>query len=384
MIVKRLCAEHYDELLDVLNRTFTRQNKREMDFLTELPRMWVRSDEYMGKHIGVFEDGKLCAVMGIYPLPVKICGISLQFATTGNVATLPEYEGRGYFSALFTFAMRELENGGYDAARLGGQRQRYERFGYEDCGQLFEFVFTEANRKKCFGNYAEGVDLIPLQEQDTEALAFARTLANSKLFYVERYGNDKERDVFRCMHAKNSKAYMAFCNGKWIGYVCASSSGKVHELRAVTTDDFMKIVCRWQEYMGTPIAISIAPHMTEEMKRLFACAQDVTITAPYMFRIVQWERVCDALMKLANATRKLPEGERYLRIEGCGIYRFFVNRETAGCEKTDRAEYDFSIEQKKAGRLLFGPCDPVWMGDIPLLLHAWFPLPLTWNFMDYV
>lgn len=384
MVIKRLCADHYDELLDVLNRTFTRQNKREMNFLTELPRMWVRSDEYMGKHIGVFEEGKLCSVMGIYPLPVKICGISLQFATTGNVATLPEYEGRGYFTALFTYAMNELEKSGYDAARLGGQRQRYERFGYEDCGQLYEFVFTGANRIKCFGNDCDGVELIPLQEQDTEALAFARTLANSQLFYVERYGNDKERDVFRCMHAKNCKAYMAAYKGEWIGYVCASSSGKVHELRAVTAVDFMRIVCRWQEHIGTSVTIPVAPHMIEEFRLLSDCAQDITVCAPSMFRILHWERVCNALMKLANTTRKLPEGEVFLRIEDYGIFRFFVKGECAGCEKADCTEYDFSVEKQKAGRLLFGPCDPAWMGDIPLLLHAWFPLPLTWNFMDYV
>ena len=384
MVIKRLCAEHYDELLDVLNRTFTRQNKREMDFLTELPRMWVRTDEYMGKHIGVFEEGKLCAVMGIYPLPVKICGMDLLFATTGNVATLPEYEGRGYFTAMFTFAMKELEEGGYDAARLGGQRQRYERFGYEDCGRLFEFVFTGANRIKCLDHFSDGVELIPLREEDTEALAFARTLSNSQIFHVERYGNDRERDVFRCMHAKNCKAYMAAYDGKWIGYVCASSTGKVHELRAVTTDDFMKIVCRWQEHVGAPVTIPIAPHMTEEFKRLSDCAQDITICAPSMFRIVHWERVCNALMKLANTTRKLPEGEVYLNIEGCGVFRFFVEGEQAGCEKSDCSGYDFSIERHKAGRLLFGPSDPAWLGDIPMLFHAWFPLPLTWNFMDVV
>ena len=65
MVIRRLKAEDYDDLLTVLNRAFNNP-----DFTKVLPRMWVRSDEYMGKHIGAFEDGKLCAVVGIYPLPV--------------------------------------------------------------------------------------------------------------------------------------------------------------------------------------------------------------------------------------------------------------------------------------------------------------------------
>ena len=101
MEIKRLGAEHYDELLAMLNYTFGNKYKRPMDFLSELPKMWGRDDEHMGKHIGVFEDGKLCSVVGIYPLKTFIDGEEFLFATTGNVATLPEYEGRGYFNLIF-------------------------------------------------------------------------------------------------------------------------------------------------------------------------------------------------------------------------------------------------------------------------------------------
>ena len=81
--------------------TFGNKYKRPMDFLSELPKMWGRDDEHMGKHIGVFEDGKLCSVVGIYPLKTFIDGEEFLFATTGNVATLPEYEGRGYVGRAY-------------------------------------------------------------------------------------------------------------------------------------------------------------------------------------------------------------------------------------------------------------------------------------------
>ena len=65
----------------MLNYAFGNKYGRKMDFVAEQPKMWVRSDEYMNKHIGVFEDGKLVSVLGIYPLPVKILGKDFLFMT---------------------------------------------------------------------------------------------------------------------------------------------------------------------------------------------------------------------------------------------------------------------------------------------------------------
>jgi len=128
MEIVKLFASDYDEWLDVLNTTFTQKNKREMNFEKQLPKMCVKDDNYMGKHIAIKEDGKICALLGVYPLKVNICGKELMFATVGNVATLPEYEGRGYMRLLMGEAMKELERIGIDASRLGGDRQRYNRY----------------------------------------------------------------------------------------------------------------------------------------------------------------------------------------------------------------------------------------------------------------
>ena len=386
MEIRKLCTEDYDELLSMLNTTFTRQNKKEMNFLVELPRMWERSDEYMSKHIGLFEDGKLCATVGVYPLPVRIGDEELLFATTGNVATLPEYEGRGYFSTLFPLAMQELEQGGYDMARLGGQRQRYERFGFIDGGQIYHCILTEVNRKKCLGEPDSSITFSPFLREDTEALAFARILSNEKPFHVEREGNDRERDVFRCLHNKHCKAYVARRNGACIGYVCATREGRrIYELRARGCDDFMAIVCAWQAYVGDTIDIPVSPDMKEELAALYECAQDMSLSAPTRFRTVRWERVAHALMKLAHSMHPLPQGELLVEVKDYGVLRFFVNEDGAGCERADREKPTISLGWREASHLLFGPFYPDrFVEPMPLLCHAWFPLPLTWNFLDVV
>ena len=134
--IRKLNKDDYDELFEVLTKTFENKNKRPVYFDKAQPKMWVRDDEHMARHTGVFEDGKLVSVVGVYPLPLVIDGENFMLYTTGNVATLPEYEGKGYFTKLFKMAMQEIEDLGADGARLGGARQRYGRYGFEGGGIL--------------------------------------------------------------------------------------------------------------------------------------------------------------------------------------------------------------------------------------------------------
>ena len=204
---------------------------------------------------------------------------------------------------------------------------------------------------------------------------------------MERYPNDGERDVYRTMCAKTSSAYIARRKGTPIGYVCANDSGKnITEIRAYNTADFMDIVCAWQVYLGGKRAISVpvAPYMPEEFSALSACAQDCALFSPSRFKIVHWDRICNALMKLACLTRKMPCGELVLRVEGYGTLRFFVNDSEAGCERADHLPFSLSLPKDKAPSILFGPYSP--SASLPQHpeLNAWFPLPLSWDVLDYV
>ena len=385
MMIRKLTAEDCDQLLYVLNRSFGTVYGREMDFVRELPKMWVRDDEHMSKHIGVFENGTLCAVVGVYPLPVRIAGEELTFATTGNVATLPEHEGKGYFTKLWMTAMEEVERNGYDAARLTGKRQRYSRYGYEPCGALYKFAFTAANRERAFGTSYEDVTFVQLTERDTDWLCFARELSNSKRFHVERYSDENERDVFLAMGAKSSTPYIALREEKPIGYVCANGGEKtITEIRAYNTADFMDMVCAWQARQGQTITVPAAPYMPQEFAALAACAQDMTLVSPSRFKIMNWEKVCNALMKLAAETRAMPVGEQLVRIEDYGTLRFFADETGVGCERADDRTVEVSLPKHKAAALLFGPFHPdVTMPKNPEL-RRWFPLPLSWDVLDYV
>ena len=384
--IKKLTAEHYDELLALLNYTFGNKNGKEVDFLTEQPKMWVRDDTHMGCHLGTFEDGKLCAVVGVYPLQTVIDGEKFLFATTGNVATLPEYEGRGYFTALFTEAMKELEKMGADAARLGGARQRYGRFGYEGCGTSYLFTFDAKNRTRGFSETA-GKEIVfsPIAHEDTEALAFCRSLRVRLPIYVERPMDGGGIEVYRSMCSKNKKPYLATRDGAPVGYICCGADGKdIGEFDALDTATKGEMICAWQAKVPERIISFSVPVFDREALRMFcATAESYRLTYPSRFKMLCWDRVAGAMMRYHARENRLLDGEWVFEIRGYGKLCLFVREGVGGCEKTKK-DASLSFDCLTAARLLFGPTRPEDIADLPPIPRSWLPLPFSWGLLDAI
>ena len=391
MEMRKLTAKNYDELLELLNFTFATKYGRAMDFLCEQPKMWVRDDEHMQKHIGIFEGGKLAAVVGIYPLPAIIDGTPVLFATTGNVATLPEFEGRGYFTKIFTEIMRELDVIDADAARLGGARQRYGRFGFEPCGLLHKFTINETNYKKCYGK-APDVTFRPVELGDTKALKFIKELSERSLMYIKRCDTDGYRDVHLALSSKHARPYIAERGGEPIGYLSAygdnqfvgfSDYGKhIAEIRANTAEDFYSMAMCWQATVGTPIDVPVSPFMIGELRILSKVAESHTMGSPSHFRFRKFENAADALMRVKAKTSDIPEGEFALEIADYGKICFYNRGGKAGCEKTNIAT-SIILNKNEAERVIFGTLPTEAICDLPWIARAFLPLPLTWNTNDY-
>lgn len=69
-------------------------------------------------------------------------GSQLKLAGISGVATLPEYRGRGLMTRLLKHCINLMEEEGYVLAELGGDTQRYRRFGWESAGREWAFQLT--------------------------------------------------------------------------------------------------------------------------------------------------------------------------------------------------------------------------------------------------
>ena len=384
MEIVRLKKEHYDELIALMNKVFSIQNKKEMDFEKDLPKMCVRDDEHVGKHFGIFEDGKLVSAAGIYPLPIDIAGKKLLFSTVGNVVTDPDYEGRGYMSALLDRAMQELQRIGADASRLGGLRQRYNRFGYELCGTRYVVTFSARNHKKRFPGVGEGVSFQRIEREDTALLQAASKLHRKSKVSVERGEENGYEDVYLAMKAWRSIPYAAFKDGRMIGYLCVNERGDtLFENHAVDTEAFAEMICAWQTRYGATIYFYLPPYEEQSVRLFFDRAEMVIVKSPSHFKIINWEGVTDALMKLKATYTDMADGEVRIAIKDYGVLRLYVNGESVGCERVE-GDADVELDRLQAARYLFGPLPPAYTAPANRAARDWLPLPLSWDHLDRV
>ena len=380
MKVERLGKEHYDEIIGLMNYVFGLKNGREMDFEKELPKMCVRDDEHMRKHFGIFEDGKLVACLGVYPFETVVYGEKMLFSTMGNVVTHPDYEGRGYMTQLLERGSQELDDLNVDVSRLGGLRSRYNRYGFEACGQTYRITFTGKNRERCLPNFKDDITFSKINREDKDALRFAIELYNQNEIAVTR----TEENAYVSMTAWKNTPYLATRNGELLGYLSANETGAyIAEIFSVDTQSFIDMICAWQKKVDAEIYFSLQPHRIDKIRVFSAVCERSQIDTPSHFYIRNWEKVIGAFIKLKNSYCELPHGELVIEIENYGALRIYVNESGIGCERTDKTPY-ITLDRLSASRYIFGLNAPIYSGKANAFVQAWFPLPLGWNGQDRV
>lgn len=381
MEIVKLNANDYDEMLYVLNTTFSKQNGREMDFEKELPKMCIRDDFHTGKHIAVKEDGKICALLGVYPMKLNVCGCDLKVSTVGNVATFPGYEGKGYMRLLMEEAMNELERNGADASRLCGDRQRYNRYGYEIAGYTYDFIISGHNAKYCTDN--DPVKFRKICADDTKELQFIRDGKKKEKFYVDRSIDDTYSGDYMTICSWGRTPYIVVDEQEnMTGYICVESDNKtIADIYAKDLQSLKNILFGWQKLQGRDINFKLMPWQTDAVRYFSSVSACISVSSPSQFKIINFDKVADAFIKMKALYSQLPDGKRIIGIDGWGNLEISVENGNANCRKTDEMP-SMILDKLSATRLLFGPLPVETVADADEFLSSVLPLPFSWNTLD--
>ena len=382
MEIKRLKKENYDELISLLNLVFSKQNNCKMDFEKELPNMCIRDDAHMKKHVGLFVDNKLVSVVGVYPLPTRVLDSKINFCTVGNVATHPDYEGRGYMNVLLNSAMEIVKEEKYDACRLGGDRARYLRFGFELCGRNYSYYITPKNTKKSFlCSYGKNTKVTEIFLSDEVSLTFARNVYHQNKVSVLRNDN---AEMYRVMTAWQNTPYIVSKNDASIGYFTLTSDKKtVSEAYAIDKESYLDIVVAISNYLNDDFSITLFEHDIDLIREMNKCAEYMSIQIPSNFNIVNFEKVVSAYIKLKSSYTRLATGSTTISIKDYGKIKIFANENDCGCIKFD-GECDIELSKPEAIRFIFGIHPATCVVEPNLFAKANFPLPLSWNTQNRV
>jgi len=126
MIVKAAEPEEYAEIRDMLDKAF------KSELVCDIAEITTSKDANFQKgDLRVVEvDGKIVSMMMLIRRPLRFGTAIVNGAIIAPVATHPDYQGKGYCSAVMRDAVRYMKAQGFDITILWGIPWLYPHYGY--------------------------------------------------------------------------------------------------------------------------------------------------------------------------------------------------------------------------------------------------------------
>ncbi|MBQ7122264.1 MAG: GNAT family N-acetyltransferase [Clostridia bacterium] len=225
-------------LIEVLDEVFF--SEEDTRFMTLLPKLY--KDKYNpGEHnLLIKEDGVIKAAVGCYPINVNAAGRELRIMGIGNVAVAKDCRRKGYMIELMNMALKKMIEEGYDYSLLGGQRQRYEHFGYGPAGSAINFTINKDN----ISRLRDGSTDTPftaklLEEDDAQTIAKIKALYDAMPFRAQR----REEDMFNILNCWKCKPYVVSKDGEFKGYfVMNDATGYLAEVKVLNVEETLEFL----------------------------------------------------------------------------------------------------------------------------------------------
>jgi predicted acetyltransferase len=386
MQIERLSANDFEEAMDFVNLVFS-QTYGPMDFEKILPRLYRPTDEHMRQNLVVRDNGKIRALVGLYPSEMVAGDIVLKLGGIGAVSCHPNDRGRGWMKLLMDRCMEEMAQERYDLSWLIGLRQRYMNFGYEKAGAMLEYRVNKSNLKHSHeGDAPQDIKFLPMQASDQQAIAKAKALHDAQPVHCQRL----LPEFYLYLISMSMQPWAAvYPDGSMAGYLVANpEKNRITEIFAENDRAFAAMVRSWVERHNIQEAsISLPPWEQGSARYLGGMAEDVRILNDGNWRILNWQKVMEALLLVKSRQQRLQDGALTVEIKGDDKLGIQVHKGTATCRiSTDRADVEW--DPCTATRVLFGHVPPSCVTAIPepaeLLIASWFPLPLSWLLANHV
>ena len=137
-------VDEFEALMRFVERAF---GHSKAFFERAYPHLYQPTEEAMQWAYVIDEDGEIVSHVGVYPIEVVTAGVRMVIGGIGAVSTAPQARGKGYMTQLMTHVVTEMRRIGYPASWLGGDRQRYNTFGWEMASPAYDLSFSTRSLK---------------------------------------------------------------------------------------------------------------------------------------------------------------------------------------------------------------------------------------------
>jgi len=360
-------------LLDLINLVFALGGNH-TDFRELIPRVYGKTG-FAENSLLAKEDGAVRGVVSYASGNLVAGGRELKFGFIGNVATHPYARGQGVMQVLMQGVMDRLRDIGCDFAILGGQRQRYQRHGFELGSSKLTLRFTGRSLRHALAGDKPAYRFVPLEQAPARDVDSAWALHNEGALHVAR----SREDFPVTLRTWLGRTLLAYRDEALQGYLTLYS-GRVGEFRVRDQKRLPHVLAALMAFDNQDsLELTLQTEALRLHPALFAAADSWEHAPVYMLRVFNWQRFLGVLLSWKAGFTALREGSRVLEIRGEDRLLLQVRD---GLPRVSRTEdpADLTLGHQEAVRLLTLPYPEELFPGQPFL--NWFPLPFDFPEAD--
>lgn len=362
--IRRGTPADYEEIIDLADLAFC------IRFRDVVPSLYDGHPETAQEHYLLYEEDRLCALLISHPVLLSVGDHVLHTRCIGTVSVHPRARKRGYMRALMNRAIADARAEGADLMFLGGQRQRYGHFGFEETGIYYEYRIGPGEVQRLSRD--QSVHIVPLEG---DLIRQAQALYEAQPIHAER------TDFLSNLHNEGGRPAAFLRKDRFIGYF-TQGNDRVREFYSCTASDTVDAALCAVEAAGRTLHFLLPPDQRAAAAALSAVSASSCVHTGAMYLVLRPIETAGALLALRAREEGLRDGRLVCESQESAL-RFALevrHGEVHVCETSDAA--DLSLPARELTRALFSPDGLLLAGRSPM--RDWLPLPLCVPMQDEV
>ncbi len=359
-------------LIETLDEVFF--SEEETRFMTLLPKLYKDKFNPAEHNVIIKEDGVIKAAVGCYPIDVTAAGRKLRIMGIGNVAVTKDCRRKGYMIELMNMALEKMIAEGYDYSLLGGQRQRYEYFGYVPAGSAINFTINKGNISRLRnGNTETSFSAKPLEEGDAQNIAKIKALYDKMPFRAER----SEENMFDILNSWKCKPYVVSEGDEFKGYfVMNESSGYLAEVKVLNVEETLEfLLCIMEAANNESVSFTVPVYDTGMCDFMAKRACGTSACHVEQLNILNYKKFVEAFLAIKAERLSLCSGTLNVLVHGYAgdeSIAITVDGKNVTVTETD-AKPDVELDKLEAIAFFAGVFSAKRLA-LPAFAQNWFPV----------
>lgn len=378
---RKALPKDFPHILDFINMVFS-MSYHPHDFRQLLPKIYEKGQEEKSIHYLALDNEEIKACVCVVPITLCCGNKTITCATVGSVSVHPTSRGKGYMRKLMHMAIQDMKDNNISMSILSGLRNRYQYYGYEKGGAVFQYCFTKDNFRHCREKFPkQDIDLCQIHDEKESFLTEIHAIQEHQLLFVKR----NPKDFLAIMKSWNTRLYAVLENQTCKGYAALQGN---HILEMYLTDEdllFATLEKCLKESHSNELFLRVTPydaHLFKECSRLF---ESFTISLDDNYMIFDYPKVLEFFLNVKASYIPLSSGSWNFTIKEHGSFEIQVENGTPSVTQIKNSEEKSDLEFSSFESLLalFAPNYGMELLRTKLPEKCnWFPLPLAVSPLD--